>query len=56
MDARILEDPNVWVTDTGATCDSTPHKQGMCNLIKGQDKDKITMGQGDIFRVQWKGA
>ena len=34
------------MADTGATCASTPHKQGMCNLIKGQDTDKITMGQG----------
>jgi len=39
------------VADTGATCDSAPHKQGMCNLVKGQDKDKITMGQGDGSHV-----
>jgi len=50
VDAIILDDLNVLVADTGATCDLTP-KQGMCNLVKGQDKDKITKGQGDGSHV-----
>jgi hypothetical protein len=34
-DLSILEDPNVWIADTAATCDSTPHCQGAVNLRKG---------------------
>ncbi len=34
VNARILDNQNMWVADTGATCDSTPHKQGICNLFK----------------------
>jgi len=42
---------SLWVADTGATCDSIAHKQGMCILVKGQGKDKITMAQGDGSHV-----
>jgi hypothetical protein len=31
-DMKLLDDPNVWIADTGATCDSTPHAKGAVNL------------------------
>jgi hypothetical protein len=34
-DLDILENPNIWVADTAATCDSTPHHQGAINLREG---------------------
>jgi hypothetical protein len=34
-DLSILEDPNAWIADTAATCDSTPHRQGAVNLCEG---------------------
>ena len=42
-DSRILNDPNVWIADTGATCDSIPHKSGFINEKLAQIRDKITM-------------
>jgi hypothetical protein len=32
MVLRFLEHPNVWVGDTAASCDSSPHKNGMRNI------------------------
>jgi hypothetical protein len=34
-DLSILENPNIWIADTAATCDSTPHHQGAINLQEG---------------------
>jgi hypothetical protein len=34
-DLSILENPNIWIGDMAATCDSTPHHQGAINLQEG---------------------
>jgi hypothetical protein len=31
----ILDDPNVWIADTAASCNSTPHSKGAVNVRKG---------------------
>jgi hypothetical protein len=31
----ILDNPNVWIADTAASCDSTPHSRGAVNVRKG---------------------
>jgi hypothetical protein len=31
----ILDDPNVWIVNTGASCNSTPHSKGAVNMRKG---------------------
>jgi hypothetical protein len=43
---KWLEDPSVWVGDTGATVHMTPHRQGMTNLKTASGKDAVTMGNG----------
>jgi hypothetical protein len=32
MVLKFLSHPNVWVGDSAASCDSTPHTQGMTNI------------------------
>jgi hypothetical protein len=32
---KLLEDPNIWIADTAATCDSTPHANGAPRLFIG---------------------
>jgi hypothetical protein len=34
----ILDDPNVWIADTAASCDSTPHSRGAVNVRKGNGR------------------
>jgi hypothetical protein len=41
---QILNDPNVWIGDTGATVHVTPHKNGITNVRKGCKKDAVTVG------------
>ena len=42
----FLDDPNVWIADTGATVHSTPHRKGMVNMMKATGRDLVTMGNG----------
>ena len=42
----LLDDPNVWIADTGATVHSTPHKKGMVNMKNATGQDSVTMGNG----------
>jgi hypothetical protein len=41
---QLLNDPNVWIADSGATVHMTPYKIGMRNLRKATAEDAITMG------------
>jgi hypothetical protein len=41
---QLLNDPNVWIADSGATVHMTPYKIGMRNLRKATVEDAITMG------------
>jgi hypothetical protein len=43
---KWLEDPNVWVGDTGATVHMTPHRTVMTNVKQAAGKDAVTMGNG----------
>jgi hypothetical protein len=43
---KWLDDPNVWVGDTGATVHMTPHRTGMTNVQQASGKDAVTMGNG----------
>jgi hypothetical protein len=43
---RWLENPNVWVGDTGATVNMSPHSQGMVNMKAAKSSDTVTMGNG----------
>ena len=45
FDLSILEDPEIFVLDTGATCNSTGHSQGMTELQDAKGK-KTKMGNG----------
>jgi hypothetical protein len=31
----LLDDLNVWIADTAASCNSTPHSKGAVNIRKG---------------------
>lgn len=42
----LLNDPNVFIADTGSTVHSTRFKSGMKNAKRGTDEDAITMGNG----------
>jgi Reverse transcriptase (RNA-dependent DNA polymerase) len=44
---KLLEDPNIWIADSAATCDSTPHAQGAINMRKGDEDDNgVIFGDG----------
>jgi len=44
--AKLLQAPNVWIAETGATVHSSPYKQEMENIQKPQTANAITMGNG----------
>jgi hypothetical protein len=41
---QLLNDPNVWIADSGTTVHMSPYKIGMRNLRKATEDDTITMG------------
>eukprot|EP00957_Ditylum_brightwellii_P061381 4659400-Ditylum_brightwellii.AAC.1 len=43
---NLLLDPDVWVTDTGASCDSTSHVFGLTNKHVALSEDGITLLDG----------
>ena len=45
----ILDDPNVWIADSGATSDSTPHAEGMIKEMKATYADAVTVGNGNTI-------
>lgn len=38
----MLNDPNIMIADTGATCDSTASDEGMVNMRDAKTEDTIT--------------
>ena len=44
---KLRDNPNVWITDTGATVHLSPHEVGMMNLRDPKGEDNITMGNGN---------
>jgi hypothetical protein len=47
-DQQILNDPNVWIGDTGAAVHMTPCKNGITNIRKGSKNDAATMGNKQV--------
>ena len=47
-DDAILNDPNVFIADTGATSDTTPHDIGFIESKEASAKDAITDASGKI--------
>jgi hypothetical protein len=45
-DLKNIEDPEIWIADSGTTSHTTPHSMGMVNLYKAEAGDTITMGNG----------
>jgi hypothetical protein len=51
--AELLSDPNMWITDTGATVHSMPYDMGFVETRMASDSDKVTMGNGaDVSAMQ----
>jgi len=43
MTAELLDDPNVWIGDTGATMHMTPFADGLSNLRNANTNESVTM-------------
>ena len=44
--AKLLIDPNIMIVDTGATCDSTYHPNGIVKKKRASKDDGITAKNG----------
>jgi hypothetical protein len=51
----LLEDPNIWIGDTGASTHSTSHKRGMTNVRKADASDNIQVGNSDFNQAEYIG-
>ena len=49
--ASILDDPNCFIADTGATSDSSPHDLGMVNIKPGKIEDATSDASGKMIRA-----
>eukprot|EP00957_Ditylum_brightwellii_P041493 3141939-Ditylum_brightwellii.AAC.1 len=45
--SSILKDPNVFIGDTGATCDTTFSDLGFVNVTQAGEKDNIVDASGN---------
>ena len=54
-DAKILEDPNIWIADSAATIHATPHAIGFVNKRIANGGDAITVGNGALESADWVG-
>jgi hypothetical protein len=45
-DQKCLDNPSVWIRDTGASVHMSPHRNGMRDLQKAKPVDAITMANG----------
>ena len=45
-DIGLLDDENIWVGDTGASCHSTSHKVGMIDCVQADKGDSMTAQSG----------
>ena len=55
-DLSILQDPNVWVGDTGASCNSTGYDYGMYDIKKATNGEGIMMGNAQRERTIQTGS
>ena len=51
----LLKDPNIFIYDTGATCDSTFSDIGMINLAESDSGTTITYGNGTSVKAAKRG-
>ena len=49
---KLLEDPNVMIVDTGATCDSTPHAAGIIKTRDATESDGIKYASGKSMNAK----
>jgi hypothetical protein len=40
---ELLDDPNIWIGDSGATVHMTPHHQGLVNTREGKPNESVTI-------------
>ena len=52
----MLSDPNIWIGDTGATCDSTAFSENMINVKEPNNGDNITYGHGEETKPKMIGG
>jgi hypothetical protein len=45
-DQKFLDNPNVWIGDTGASVHMSPHQSGMHDIKEAKPVDAITMANG----------
>jgi hypothetical protein len=52
---KLLEDPNIMIADTGATCDSTPHAEGIIKTRDARESDGISNASGKNMNAKYVG-
>ena len=52
MTIKLLKDPNVWVADSGASCDQTGSIEGAVNVRQASETDKITVANGSVSTTE----
>ena len=48
MQQDLLNDPNVWIGDTGVTLHMTPYADGLTNMQEAKSTDSVTMGNKSV--------
>eukprot|EP00957_Ditylum_brightwellii_P084839 6450865-Ditylum_brightwellii.AAC.1 len=48
---ELLKDPNIWVADTGTSCDSTVHHIHMVNRHVPAENNGVTLPDGNARRT-----
>jgi hypothetical protein len=52
---KLLLDPNVWITDTGATLHATPNSSAMIKKSERNENDSVAMGNEKSKATEWYG-
>ena len=52
---KLLKDKNVMIDNSGASCDSTPHEDGIKMSLNGKAGDSITNASGDNMAKKYVG-
>ena len=47
----MLNDPNIFIGDSGASTHSTQHGQGLVHIHKGKDNDLVMIGSGNLMKA-----
>ncbi|KAL7579262.1 hypothetical protein ACA910_011420 [Epithemia clementina (nom. ined.)] len=50
-DMKLLSNPEIWVVDTGATCNMTPYATGLIKTREAEVTDSVTMGSSKIEKA-----